>query len=81
MMHLLFTADQNYAFHILPVLQSVRTVHPNTPFHIHLIGDDIARETIEKICFFCQHKKMSFSSYSVPYRSFILIWPIPDILR
>ncbi len=65
MMHLLFTADQNYALHILPVLQSIRTIHPHTSFHIHLIGDDIARETIEMIGLFCRHKKMAFSAYSV----------------
>lgn len=65
MIHILFTADQNYAVRIPVVVKSIHSVDPKTDFHIHLISDTISEELKHRLGEFCCGYQYEFSYYTI----------------
>ncbi len=65
-MHVLFTADENYAIRIPTVLKSLHLNHPERVFHIHLICDSLSMQLSDQLNSYCVKLGFSFFMYSVP---------------
>ena len=53
MMHLLFTADENYARRIPVVLESIKSSNKGERVSIHLISDELSQELRDFLAGFC----------------------------
>lgn len=64
-MHLLFTADENYAVRIPTVLYSIKAAHPVQSAHIHLISDSCTEDAVSKLKACCDRLEFGFTYYQI----------------
>lgn len=69
-MHILFTADENYARRIPTVLESIKSSHPEEEIHIHLISDELSEELKDFLSKICSDLGYDFCLYRVLENAF-----------
>ena len=70
MMHLLFTADENYARRIPVVLESIKSSNKGERVSIHLISNELSQELRDFLAGFCADLGYDFFTYLIQKSTF-----------